>query len=109
MIAIDIVKRLNTIDQMYCMYISQLNRLLILFPGYNSSLKVGVFNEFATAAFRYGHSQVGNTMSRLDDQWKTLSTVGNLDLRDAYFNPGRVISETGKKVLQMAKLSIMDP
>jgi hypothetical protein len=65
------------------------------FSGYNSSLEVGVFNEFATAAFRYGHSQVGNTMVRLGDNWKTLSNVGNLDLRDAYFNPGRVLSETG--------------
>lgn len=56
---------------------------------------MGVFNEFATAAFRYGHSQVGNTMLRLDDDWNILSNAGNLDLRDAYFNPGRVLSETG--------------
>lgn len=63
--------------------------------GYNESLEVGVFNEFATAAFRYGHSQVGNTMLRLNENWNILKDEGNLDLRDAYFNPGRVLHETG--------------
>lgn len=65
------------------------------YEGYNSSLDVGVFNEFATAAFRYGHSQVGNTMLRLDKEWKILAEAGNLELRDAYFNPGRVLGEQG--------------
>ena len=65
------------------------------YQGYNSSLNVGVFNEFATAAFRYGHSQIGNTMLRLDEKWNILSNEGNLDLRDAYFNPGRVLGEQG--------------
>ncbi len=62
---------------------------------------MGVFNEFATAAFRYGHSQVDNTMLRLDGDWNILSNAGNLDLRDAYFNPGRVLTETGMLFLNI--------
>ena len=62
--------------------------------GYNASIKVGIFNEFATAAFRFGHSQVGNIMPRLDEDW-TMIGNGPLSLRDAYFNPGRVLREGG--------------
>lgn len=64
------------------------------YKGYNSSIKVGIFNEFGTAAFRFGHSQVGNIMPRLDENW-TMIGSGHLSLRDAYFNPGRVIREGG--------------
>ena len=42
-------------------------------------------------------------MLRLDDNWNILPNVGNLDLRDAYFNPGRVLIETGI----LSKLSIL--
>ena len=75
------------------------------YEGYNSSLDVGVFNEFATAAFRYGHSQVGNTLLRLDKTWHVLNDVGNLDLRDAYFNPGRVLGEHGIEPLLRGMLN----
>lgn len=64
------------------------------YKGYNSSIHVGIFNEFGTAAFRFGHSQVGNIMPRLDENW-TMIGSGHLSLRDAYFNPGRVLREGG--------------
>lgn len=64
------------------------------YKGYNSSIEVGIFNEFGTAAFRFGHSQVGNIMPRLDENW-TMIGNGHLSLRDAYFSPGRVIREGG--------------
>ena len=64
------------------------------YRGYNASIRVGIFNEFGTAAFRFGHSQVGNIMPRLDENW-TMIGSGHLSLRDAYFNPGRVIREGG--------------
>lgn len=64
------------------------------YKGYNSSIYVGIFNEFGTAAFRFGHSQIGNIMSRLDENW-TMIGSGHLSLRDAYFNPGRVLHEGG--------------
>jgi len=64
------------------------------YKGYNSSIHVGIFNEFGTAAFRFGHSQIGNVMPRLDENW-TMIGSGHLSLRDAYFNPGRVLHEGG--------------
>ena len=64
------------------------------YKGYNESIHVGIFNEFATAAFRFGHSQVNDIMPRLGEDWKMIES-GHLSLRDGYFNPGRVISEGG--------------
>lgn len=64
------------------------------YQGYNESIKFGIFNEFSTAAFRFGHSQIGNDMLRFDENWK-MSKYGHLPLRDAYFNPGRIIHEGG--------------
>ena len=64
------------------------------YRGYDSSLRVGIFNEFATAAFRFGHSQVGDTLLRLDENW-TMTDSGHLSMRDAYFNPGRILREGG--------------
>lgn len=61
---------------------------------YNASMRVGIFNEFATAAFRFGHSQISDTFLRLDENW-TMADSGHLSLRDAYFNPGRILREGG--------------
>ena len=68
------------------------------YRGYNSSVELRIFNEFATTAFRYGHSQIGNTLHRFDTNWKTLKQ-GHLNLRDAYFNPGRILNEAGIEAL----------
>lgn len=64
------------------------------YRGYNASMRVGIFNEFATAAFRFGHSQISDTFLRLDENW-TMADSGHLSLRDAYFNPGRILREGG--------------
>ena len=62
------------------------------YRGYNPQVNPGISNEFATAAFRFGHST-------LDDQIEFLDNQGNevhdpLSLRDAFFNAG-VVQETG--------------
>lgn len=51
-------------------------------------------NEFASVAFRFGHSQVTDTLHRLD-QNLTASKYGHLHLRDNYFSPGRVLRQGG--------------
>jgi len=46
-----------------------------------------VSNVFATAPFRFGHSQIRNQFSRLDKMYKPLD-IGSLDLVDGFFNSG---------------------
>lgn len=62
------------------------------YRGYNAQVNPGISNEFATAAFRFGHST-------LDDQVEFLDNQGNevhdpLSLRDAFFNTG-VVQDVG--------------
>jgi hypothetical protein len=51
---------------------------------YNSNLTAAVTNAFAHAAYRFGHSAVSSTMNLVDDMG---SDVGDLPLRNAFFNP----------------------
>lgn len=53
-----------------------------------------VSNEFASVAFRFGHSQVTDTLHRFDADLKA-SEHGHLHLRDNYFSPGRVLKQGG--------------
>lgn len=49
--------------------------------------RIGVL--FATAAYRMGHSQVGSTVPRLDENGDEVPQ-GNLAIADAFFNPAEV-------------------
>ena len=60
----------------------------------SSSSKLPVANEFASMAFRFGHSQVTDTLRRLDETLKP-GKHGHLHLRDNYFSPGRVMNQGG--------------
>ena len=57
-----------------------------LYAGYKSSVKASVPNVFATAAFRFGHTLIRPSFARLDNKYKSLS-IGQLGLREAFFNP----------------------
>ena len=59
-----------------------------------SSIDARVANEFASVAFRFGHSQVTDAVKRLD-QFLKPSIHGHLNLRDNYFSPGRVMKQGG--------------
>jgi len=59
------------------------------YQGYNSSTNPDIGNEFATAAYRFGHTMLSPQLLRLDDNGQVIPE-GNLSLREAFFNPARV-------------------
>jgi len=54
------------------------------YNGYDSTINPTIYNEFSSAAYRFGHSEVGDTVLRLDAQGREISS-GHLALRDAFF------------------------
>lgn len=61
------------------------------YRGYNPNVNPGISNEFAAAAFRFGHSMVGNDIEFLDNNGNEIRDA--MELKDAFFNPG-VVKET---------------
>ena len=64
------------------------------YGGYNSSVDVTIANGFATAAYRFGHSQIMPFFSRLDSNYDQLP-IGPLLLQNAFFTPFRILEEGG--------------
>jgi hypothetical protein len=61
------------------------------YQGYQSDVNPGINNEFATAAFRLGHSMLGPDVEFLDNSGQPVRS--EIPLRDAFFAPGIVQSE----------------
>ena len=64
------------------------------YSGYRSNVNPGIANEFSTAAYRFGHSMLSPTLLRLDQNNEVI-TDGNLALKDAFFDPSRILDEGG--------------
>jgi hypothetical protein len=62
------------------------------YSGYDSSVNPGIANEFSTAAFRLGHSMLGDDVEFLDNNGEDVRD--ELPLAQAFFNPD-VVEETG--------------
>ncbi len=64
------------------------------YTGYDSDIDPSIANIFATAAFRFGHTQLSAFINRIDEQGNMIEE-GHLSLRDAFFNPDIIVSEGG--------------
>ncbi|HEX4794131.1 MAG TPA: peroxidase family protein [Humisphaera sp.] len=62
------------------------------YAGYNANVNPGIANEFSTAAYRFGHSLVGDDIDFLDNNGNTLRD--SMSLAEAFFNP-TVIEQNG--------------
>ena len=58
------------------------DKLIGSYHGYNPSVNPAISNEFAGAAFRFGHSLIRPSFDRLDEDFQPLP-IGNLSLFDA--------------------------
>ncbi|XP_076462560.1 peroxidasin-like isoform X2 [Babylonia areolata] len=64
------------------------------YKGYDPSVNPTIVNEFATAAFRFGHSLVQPVIFRLNESFQPIFQ-GNLPLHRAFFAPYRLLEEGG--------------
>lgn len=62
------------------------------YRGYRADVNPGIANEFSTAAFRVGHSMLGDDIQFLDNSGREIRPA--MALRDAFFDP-RPLSEVG--------------
>jgi peroxidase len=62
------------------------------YTGYKADVNPGIANEFATAAFRVGHTLLGSDVEFLDNHGNPVHD--EVALRDAFFNPN-LLRETG--------------
>lgn len=64
------------------------------YSGYNPNVEPAIFNAFATAAFRFGHTLIQPIMARLNSSFQE-TPEGSLPLHKAFFSPYRLVEEGG--------------
>uniref|UniRef100_UPI00358FE3B3 peroxidasin homolog isoform X2 n=1 Tax=Myxine glutinosa TaxID=7769 RepID=UPI00358FE3B3 len=64
------------------------------YVGYDPSANTGIYNSFATAAFRFGHTLINPILQRLNSSFETIAE-GHLPLHKAFFSPFRIVNEGG--------------
>jgi hypothetical protein len=62
------------------------------YRGYNASVNPEITNEFSTAAYRFGHSAVGNDVEFLDNNGNDVAA--DMSFAQVFFNPA-VVEQTG--------------
>jgi peroxidase len=61
------------------------------YDGYDDKCNPTILNEFATAAFRFGHSLLKPSFKRMDGKFSVKGP--DLQLADMFFNPDKVLNE----------------
>ena len=74
------------------------------YRGYNPRVNPELSNEFSTAAFRFGHSLLGNDIEFFDNNGKPIAD--EIALSDAFFNPAAL---EGKSIDSIFKYLSSDP
>jgi hypothetical protein len=69
-------------------------RPLPRYTGYRPAVNAGIANEFATAAYRFGHTMLPPQLLRLDASGKEIE-AGHLPLAKAFFNVAAITKEGG--------------
>ncbi|XP_027696149.1 peroxidasin homolog isoform X2 [Vombatus ursinus] len=69
-------------------------KMLGEYKGYDPSVNSGIFNAFATAAFRFGHTLINPLLYRLDENFEPIPQ-GHVPLHKAFFSPFRIVNEGG--------------
>eukprot|EP00118_Oscarella_pearsei_P019388 m.205827 g.205827 ORF g.205827 m.205827 type:complete len:786 (+) comp39662_c0_seq2:139-2496(+) len=60
------------------------------YRGYNRNVNPGIFNEFAAAVFRLGHSQLLTNLARVGENYQTKSQIL---FREGFFQPNRIYDD----------------
>lgn len=69
------------------------------YDGYKPGVDAGISNEFATAAYRVGHSMLSSQLLRLNADGNEIA-AGNLSLANSFFNPQLIIDDGIDPVLR---------